>query len=201
MTISIHMTWLPTHCIAKHMCCWNHEILIKFKLKIRIRVAKYVHFVHCCFLQNLYCQLLVHFLQCLVYNMIPMPVQGDSPLTITIQSVDNLRQRATALPGKYKAAHQLGQLQKRSVLPLSSAIKYFFTLIKYFSLLSNIFCSEDMRSALRATSALCPSPPLSPLSTLCKVRAAASTNVAWSAMQINVQMYCQQCTTCANVVY
>ena len=67
--------WLDCRHIAKHMCCWNHEILIKFKLKIRIRVAKYVHFVHCCFFQNLYCQLLVHFLQCIVYNMIPMPVQ------------------------------------------------------------------------------------------------------------------------------
>ena len=154
--------WLDCRHIAKHMCCWNHEILIKFKLKIRIRVAKYVHFVHCCFLQNLYCQLLVHFLQCLVYNMIPMPW---SRLWTPWGSVQLLCPESTRRPTNWGSFRRglYYRYQVRSNI---------------FSLLSNIFCSEDMRSALRATSARCPSPPLSPLSTLCKVRAAASTNVA-----------------------
>ena len=80
-----------------------------------------------------------------------MPVQVDSPLTITIQAVDNLRQRATALPGKYKAAHQLGQLQKRSVLPLSSAIKYSFTLIKYFLFRGHEKCVASYKCSVPVT--------------------------------------------------
>ena len=81
----------------------------------------------------------------------PVQVDKDSHLTITIQAVDNLRQRATALPGKYKAAHQLGQLQKRSVIPLSSVIKYFFTLIKYFLFRGHEKCVASYKCSVPVT--------------------------------------------------